>query len=193
MKEKQSKSFNFTEAMERLIRHISKVCPEFSHLDSERIIVATLQTRSPGLHGVYASVQPLRFKDGERMIKRRGRTYIMPEVRHDGKEILYIIYFALPRFLNLWFEEKLTTIFHELYHISPQFNGDLRRFPGRNYAHGHSRKKYNELLQPLIAEYISNAEAKEMTEFLRQNFQELEERYGKVVGTKIKPPRPSLA
>ena len=30
-------------------------------------------------------------------------------------------------FLDQTFEEKLVTVFHELYHISPAFDGDLRR------------------------------------------------------------------
>jgi hypothetical protein len=34
--------------------------------------------------------------------------------------------------------------FHELYHVSPAFDGDIRRF-GKNDAHGSSTKQYNAL------------------------------------------------
>lgn len=193
MASRQSKTFDITAALERLIKHIALNCQEFSHIDIERIIVSTFRTRSPGMHGVYASLQPLRFKNGEREVKRKGRTYVMPEIRQGDKEILYIIYFAVPRFLNLSFEEKLTTIFHELYHISPQFNGDLRRFAGKNYAHGHSRKRYNENLQKFINHYLSLDGTETMTEFLRHDFKSLEKRKGALIGTRIKPPKPMLA
>ena len=52
-----------------------------------------------------------------------------------GVEMLYILKFYLPRFQNEPFEEKLTTIFHELWHISSDFNGDIRRHSGRCYVH----------------------------------------------------------
>ena len=47
--------------------------------------------------------------------------------------------------------ERLLTLVHELYHISPRCDGDLRRFKGRNHAHGHSRKAYDAMLAPVCA------------------------------------------
>jgi len=184
--------FNFTEAMERLITHISETCPEFAHVEPERMLVSHIRTRSPGIHGVYASCQPLRFENGERTTKRRERTFSMPEVVVDGSEILYIVYFALPRFMNLDFETKLTTVFHELYHIGPTFNGDLRRFPGKNYAHGHSRKVFNDRVRVFSHKYLMNPEALEYTTFLNGSFKELEIKYGSIVGTYVRPPKPRL-
>ena len=68
--------------------------------------------------------------------------------------MLYIVYFLVPRFFNLPLREKLITIFHELYHVSPGFDGDIRRFPGRNYAHGASRKRYNAEMAGLVDGYL---------------------------------------
>lgn len=185
--------FDYTEAMERLICDIAARCPEFAHIDPDRIIVAYTQTRSPGAHGMYASVHPLRFEDGKRTTKKRGRTYVMPEVRVDGTEVLYFIYFALPRFADLDFQTKMVTVFHELYHIAPSFNGDIRRFPGKNYAHGRSRKRYNERVQALADNYMAVEGSDQTTAFLRMSFDELRKRYGGAAGRRVKPPRPQPA
>ena len=184
--------FDYTEAMECLIRHIIAHCPEFAHVDMERVVVASIQTRSPGAHGVYASVQPLRFKGGAGTMKRRGRTYAMPVVRVDETEMKYIMYFALPRFAELDFATKMTTVFHELYHIGPKFDGDIRRFAGKNYAHGHSRKKFNALVQCFADEYLGLPESELPTDFLRLTFKDLQARYGGVEGRRVRPPRPKL-
>ena len=58
--------------------------------------------------------------------------------------MLYVMTFCLPRFLNQDFDEKIVTLFHELYHISPAFDGDLRRHGGRYQVHTHSQKNYDE-------------------------------------------------
>ncbi|HEY3297989.1 MAG TPA: putative metallopeptidase [Armatimonadota bacterium] len=182
--------FDFSEAMHGLIRHITAVRPEFAHVRPEELLVSYIVTRSPGVHGIYASCQPLRFKGGERTHQHRGRTYSMPEVKMNGKEMLYILYFAMPRFMNLDFETKMTTVFHELYHVSPKFNGDIRRFRGKNYAHGHSRKVFNQKVWGMASEYLAMPESSETTAFLRMSFDDLAREYGKVVGTKIRPPKP---
>ncbi len=52
--------------------------------------------------------------------------------------MLYLVTFCLPRFLDQDFDDKFITLFHELYHISPRFEGDLRRHEGRCALHSHS-------------------------------------------------------
>lgn len=183
--------FDFTKAMTRLMFHIVDVTPDFYHVEPDRVMVAYNKCRSAGIHGVYASCQPLRFEGGERTKTFRGRLYEMPTVVEDGVERMYIIYFMLPRFMNLDFETKLTTVFHEIYHISPKFNGDIRRFKGKNYAHGHSRKVYNDRMKALMAEYLTKPGAEEFTSFLRPSFKDLVSKHGGVVGTTVRPPRPS--
>ena len=46
--------------------------------------------------------------------------------------------------MNTSVEEKLSTVLHELWLISPMFNGDLRRHEGRCYAHGPSQSNYDD-------------------------------------------------
>lgn len=110
------------------------------------------------MHGVYARIAPLRFAGGAReAVRRRGRllrTYRLPALRHADRDILYIIYLMIPRFLRLSPREKLNTLVHELYHISEACDGDIRRFPGRNFAHGSSRRRFDRTIDTLVASYL---------------------------------------
>lgn len=145
------------------------------------------------MHGTYAKIYPLRFKDGEKstLFKRRGRLfkYSMPAVTVDEKEMLYIICFMIPRFMNRPLRDKLITIIHELYHISPDFNGDIRRFPGKNYAHGSSRDKYNKVIGDFVDEYMQMPGSAEHLHFLSVDMDELRRNYKMIVGKKLSVPK----
>ena len=182
--------FDYAEAMESLIRHIVASCPGLAHIRCDEVVVSFIRTRSPGPHGIYASLMPLRFEGGSTTAKRRGRTYEMPKVVHKGNEALYIAYFALPRFANLSFDEKLTTVFHELWHIGPEFDGDIRRFAGKYYAHGKSRKRFNDAIRGMMDEYVKLPGADERLAFLRMSFDEMESLHGRVTGARVRPPKP---
>jgi hypothetical protein len=126
------------------------------------------------------------------METRRGLkkvVYSMPDVTYRGIDILYVIYFLVPRFLNLPLREKLITIFHELYHISPEFDGDIRRFPGKNYAHGSSRKRYNALMASLVEDYLGKLEDAGLVDFLEGDMAAIRARHRVMVGRKFPAPR----
>ena len=42
--------FDFSNAIERLICHIRASCPDFAHVELDRVIIACMQARSPGAH-----------------------------------------------------------------------------------------------------------------------------------------------
>lgn len=162
---------------------IASQVSDFQHIRHDHIWTSVSQCRNSAGHGVYASVLPLRFKEGAREVIRRGVRYSRVPLFNGDHEILYIVTYFLPRFCNLGFEQKMKTIFHELYHISPEFNGDIRRFPGRNYAHGVSRKKYDECLKPLIQQYLSvRGESHSILAFLHDDFESLMKERGRIVG-----------
>ena len=126
------RGFNFSSHMTALCHDISERVDDLSHVRMERVAVSVAQTRSAAQYGMWASLTPLRFKDGATQTVRRGRTYKMPRIfKPDGTEALYILTFYLPRFLTLSFTDRIATVCHELFHISPYFDGDIRRFPGR--------------------------------------------------------------
>lgn len=186
-------TLNLTGEMEKLIGDIVLQVPEFNHIEPARVLVCVASARGGGVHGTYAKIHPLRFPGGSRHTEaRRGLkkvTYSMPTVTSRGTDILYVIYFLVPRFLNLPLREKLVTIFHELYHISPQFDGDIRRFPGKNYAHGSSRKRYNALMEQMVDGYLRKLEHDSMVSFLEGDMAAIRSRHKVVVGRRLPPPR----
>ena len=186
-------TLNLTLELERLIADIVRQVDEFSHIDPARVMVCVATTRGGGIHGTYAKIHPLRFENGERSTTvRRGRrtmTCTMPAVSHRGVEMLYVVYFLVPRFLNLTLREKLVTVFHELYHVSPEFNGDIRRFPGKNYAHGSSTKQYNAYMAKLVDTWLAQLEDRRMVSFLEGDMNAIRERFQTIVGRKFPAPK----
>lgn len=182
--------FDFTAHMRGLCDDVCARLPEYAHIDPGRMAVVFSQTRRDGAHGMHASLTPLRFKDGAETTVRRGRRYrVEPVVNERQRLCLYLLRFYLPRFLDLPFEEKLITVCHELWHVSPAFDGDLRRHEGRCYAHGASRSAYDDQMRSLVRRWLDARPPRELWEFLELDFRRLTERYGQVVGLRIRQPR----
>ncbi|MBI1922166.1 MAG: hypothetical protein HYS23_13920 [Geobacter sp.] len=186
-------TLNLTAELEGLIADISSRMEEFRHIDPQKVLLCVSTTRTGGVHGTFAKIHPLRFEDGSRTaVIRRGRRSFrceMPSINRQGEEMLYVIYFLVPRFLNLPLREKLITILHELYHISPSFNGDLRRFPGRNYAHGSSLMAYNDRMAKLVDAYLLLTGSGQRIAFLDGDLEALRARHRMIVGRKMPMPR----
>jgi len=175
--------------MHRLIRAIADGSNRFRHIDAERMLVSLTPARSKSSYGLHAKIIPMRFPGGRRSITRRGRSYQMPTITARGREILYIVYFCLPRFQDQSFNDKLSTVFHELYHISPKFNGDLRRFKGRNAVHGPSWKEYERKMSEYAEDYLATCTDSSVHGFLRFSYRELTDRYGQIVGLRVREPQ----
>lgn len=182
--------FDFTGYMRRLCEDLAGRLPEFRHIDMRRVAVRACQVRCRGLHGVQATLTPLRFAGGELEMVRRGRRYTVERLYDaDGREMLYLLSFYLPRFLNHSLEEKLATVCHELWHIGPSFGGDLRRHEGRCYAHGPSEQQYHAAMIELARHWLALGPPAELHAPLRCNFRQLASRYGRVLGAKIPTPK----
>lgn len=189
-------TLNLTGELERLIRDIVARTPELQHICTEKLLLCVSSGR-PTAGGSLAKIHPLRFAGGEKSVQtRRGRRSVlctMPTIVHQGEEMLYVIYFLVPRFLELSFREKMITIFHELYHISPDCDGDIRRFPGRNYAHGSSTKSYNLLMGQLVDRYLERLQDHSALEFLKGNLSDLRSRHRSIVARRLPAPRISIS
>jgi len=183
--------FDYAACMRSLIEDIVSCCEVFGHIDMSSVLVGCIKARKSGNTGLYARTVPLRFENGSFMATRRGCVYRVPRVIHEGNEILYIISFCLPRFQDLSFEGKITTIFHELYHISPRFDGDIRRFRGKNYVHG-SQKKYDELVKTFAQEYMAGQSHSGLIGFLKLSWEELSREHGAIRWTIYRAPKPEL-
>ncbi|MBI4567845.1 MAG: hypothetical protein HY719_05545 [Planctomycetes bacterium] len=174
--------FNFTDAAHRLFERVVAAIPEFAHVDPARVLTTFAQCRSRDKHGYFAKVTPLRFKGGAEETVMRGVRWRWPKVNYQRREMLYLVTYYQPRFQNLpTLAEKLHTVIHEMYHISPGFNGDIRRFPGKNYAHGRSREWYDRQCRHFVDQVLARV-APEHYAFLQHDFAGLESRYGPVTG-----------
>jgi predicted metallopeptidase len=182
--------FDLTLHLRRLCEDMVQRLGELAHIDMTRVAVTFAQARRPTSHGIYASLTPLRFKNGETTTIRRGRPHTIERVRdREGREMLYILSVYLPRFQNLDFREKLITVLHELWHISPDFTGDIRRHEGRYHAHTHSQAEYDEHMGCLADRWLATAPAESLYAFLHDDFHQLLARHGKVVGIRLRRPR----
>lgn len=186
----KSLDFDFTDQLRRLCADMVARLPQLSHIDLDRILVAFGQTRKQTAHGLYASLTPLRFRNGSLTEKRRGRLYTVQRVFDQrGREMFYILTFYLPRFMELDFRAKLVTILHELWHVSPDFNGDLRRHPGRCYAHTHSQQGYDAEMDRLAQQWLASTPPAVLYDFLRGSFADLIAQHRRIHGVKIRRPK----
>jgi hypothetical protein len=182
--------FDFCGHIRRLCADMTARCSALRHIDVSRLLFAVTQARNDHAHGLQARVTPLRFAEGKLTRLRRGVTYQVQRYFLDSHEFLYLVTFCLPRFLDQDFGDKLITLFHELYHISPTFDGDLRRHEGRYAIHSHSQRAYDEHMRDLARAYLDSKPDPALHAFLRLNFAQLIDRHASVVGVVV--PRPKV-
>ncbi len=182
--------FDLTAALTRLIADITTRLPVFNHIDPTRLLVTLSPARKPGPFGLQARCTPLRLKHGAEAKRMRGREYRVQRYIVDGRVLLYLVTFVVPRFLDLSPREKLITVIHELYHIGPNFDGDLRRHEGRCYAHTGSQRKYDAAMDRLTTEYLATNPNPVMVEWLKPDAAGLANLFGGAVGVTV--PRPVL-
>jgi hypothetical protein len=183
------KGFDFTRAMRVLCHDVTQRLDEFRHVRIDDMAVTFAQARRRVSHGLQAKLTPMRFEEGSLFTRRGGRTWTLERLYDGNREMLYILTFYLPRFLDHSFREKLVTVFHELYHISPDFNGDIRRMNGRYHVHTHSQDEYDRAMGALVGEYLRRSPPPECIDFLRPDFRGLVARYGAVLGKRIAAPK----
>jgi predicted metallopeptidase len=182
--------FDFTGHMRRLCEDMAARLDQLRHIDMSRVAVSFAQTRRAGSQGMFASLTPLRFAGGQaHTVRRKRRWGIQRLYDPDGREMLYILTFYLPRYLDLPLGEKLTTALHELWHIGPDFDGDLRRLGARCYAHGSSQKRYDAHIAALSERWLSLNPPETLYGFLRLKFSDLLARHGRVFGRRVPAPK----
>lgn len=182
--------FDFTLHMRELCADICGRLPDLTHVRMDRVAVRFCQVRKGVAHGLQASLTPLRFAGGAPTMSRNGRAWaIQRVVGPGGHEMLYLLSFYLPRYLNQSFVEKLATVFHELWHISPHFDGDVRRLAGRCYAHGPNEREFHASMADLADRWLARNPPASLYRFLAYDFGQLRQRHGVVRGTRIATPK----
>jgi len=181
--------FDFSTRMRELCRDIADRCPTLAHIDPAVMLVTFTASRSESRYGLQARVTPLRDANGSAFSLRRGTLFRVQRYVVDGVEQRYILTFCLPRFLNRPFEQKLVTVFHELYHIGPKFDGDLRRHAGRCRYHTHSKSGYDARMAELAHAYLAHHPDPALFHFLHSNFEPLWKRHGGIYGVVVPQPK----
>lgn len=188
----QDEKFDLTEILTEIIDLIIQNTGIFRHIDMKRVLVCTASNRKNSRGGTYGKLIPLKFKDGESVQRYRGRYYTIPGIINNDIEQMYIIYFYVPRFFDLDPVEKLRVIFHELYHISESFNGDIRRMGRRKKAHGFSTKRFNSLFDEELQSFNTFISKTPYFEFLKMDTQRLRKKYRRIYSRRMKIPKPVI-
>lgn len=175
------KSFNYADALRVVCRDICAKTPIFQRYNLDYVDFVCGKSNN-NRYGGLASLTSLRFEGGALATFRRGAFWKTPElVDANGRTLLYILTVYVPRFWNLSLSEKIQTLTHELYHIAPDFNGDVRRFPGKNYAHGSSKKKYDAVVAKYAGDWLAHDPDPRIWGFLQNNEAELTRRFEKIM------------
>src|SRR5437588_5195776 len=181
---------DFCGRVRRLCEDVTAKCPALGHVRMPHVLLSFTPCRNRSPYGLQARVTPLRFRDGE-LTRRHGTVeYQVQRYFVDGREMLYVLTFCLPRFLDQPFEEKLVTVFHELYHVNPAFDGDLRRHGGRYAVHSRSKKDYDDRMAELVRGYLAGHPDPGELGFLRSRASQLWRDHGGIVGVTV--PRPKM-
>lgn len=180
--------------LDQLTRELAAEFIELSHIDVDVVLFTYSRSRRPGRGGLLARITPLRGEEGSRQLERhRGswlETWEYPQFKHGECEILYLITLLMPRFLHLEPRERLATIIHELWHISPACDGDIRRFPGKRYAHGDPSHGYHTLVDDLTDRYLHNRD--NLPALLTLPVESWQEGHVRLDGLRIRKPRARL-
>jgi len=182
--------FDFTHHMRRLCAALSADLAELAHIDISRVAICFSHARKRVPYGIWASLTPLRFAGGSLTTQRGRRTWTIQRLYGvDGREMFYILRFYLPRFFDQTLDEKLNTVIHELWHIGPDFDGDLRRHDGRCYAHGSSQKQYDAQIERLLRKWLDSRPDPVLYDFLGGSMEDLIDRHGGMHGLRVARPR----
>jgi len=129
---------NFNRAIRSLLRHVSATMPEFSHIRPSRILVVGGEARRASR----GTVKPLAYS-----AKGRRQKSI---VRIKGRRMLYCITLRPLFFRSSTPQARIETLLHELFHISPAFDGTLD--PARRHAS--AGKRFERKLRPIVKRYL---------------------------------------
>jgi hypothetical protein len=203
---------NYTERLSLLMQDIVTRVEALSFIDMADVLVFARHGRSTA-EGAFATCHCLTLPPSEPgyyfwrdrntgRITRRSEWFVTksPSVSIGGRGVKYMISFALPRFCDqtlgrsrkerfypaagqAWMA-KLDTVVHELFHIAPDQSGIRRldRGDGTYSTHCHSPRFFEQVAE-MVSDYLDTRPDPSAYDFLRDDFEALESRFGGVVGT----------
>ncbi|PWT79466.1 MAG: hypothetical protein C5B57_13890 [Blastocatellia bacterium] len=202
---------NYTERLAHLMQDVVTRVPTLSFIDPADLLVFARAGRT-NADGPFATCHCLTLPPSEQgyyfwrdrssgRITRRSEWFVTksPVVTLGGRQVKYMISFALPRFCDQsvgrtrkerlypggepWLA-KLDTVVHELFHIDPDHNGIRRieREDGTYSAHCHGDHFFQQVAD-MVSTYLDSRPEPEVYDFLRHDFDALDKRFGGVVAT----------
>lgn len=132
---------NINQTVRALIRDVAQRLPEFSHIKPSRILVVAGEAR----RGSRGTVKPLSRQRGA---ANPGRP--KPVVKIRGRRMLYCITLRPLFFRSSTPRGRITTLMHELFHISPRFDGTL----DERRRHASMGRNFGVELRPLVRRYL---------------------------------------
>jgi hypothetical protein len=202
---------NYTERLTLLMQDIVGRVPTLAFIDIADMLVFARSGRS-NAEGAFATCHCLSLPPSEPgyyfwrdrtsgKITRRSEWFVTksPSVTIGSRPLKYLISFALPRFCDQSLDRtrkerfypgadpwlaKLDTVVHELYHIDPEQNGIRRieRGDGTYSAHSHGHRFFEQVAD-MVVTYLDSRPDPETYDFLRHDFDTLDQRFGGIVGT----------
>jgi hypothetical protein len=202
---------NYTERLACLMQDVVTRVPTLSFIDPADVLVFARAGRSDA-DGPFATCHCLTLPQSEQgyyfwrdrssgRITRRSEWFVTksPVVTIGGRQVKYMISFALPRFCDQsvgrtrkerlypggepWMA-KLDTIVHELFHIDPENSGIRRieREDGTYSAHCHGDRFFQQVAD-MVTTYLDSGPDPAVYEFLRHDFNALEKQFGGIAAT----------
>lgn len=141
---------NLTEGLREAAGEICTWVPELARIDVSRVQFSLFYARQAKRTLTYARCYPL-----SREVRQIGRRWyaLEPIYTPQRRKARYIVAFAWKRYWNLSPRKRLETLVHELYHISPRFDGELRSFETGGF-HGHGLRWFDRQVRELMETYI---------------------------------------
>ena len=130
---------NATLLCRRVVEDIAKKLPEMAHVRASRILFVAGEAR----RGSRATVRPL------------GATGT-PAVKLRNKRALYAVTLRPKFFRASTPEQRVETLLHELFHISPAFDGTLAEERRHSLL---PARRFEAFLKPLLRRYLAKADA----------------------------------
>src|SRR5262245_18934172 len=205
---------NYTERLTLLMQDIVTRVPTLSFINVADVLVFARSGRT-NAEGAFATCHCLTLPRSEpgyyfwrdrtsKRITRRSDWFVTksPSVSLGGRDVKYMISFALPRYCDQSLDRsrkekfypgaepwiaKLDTVVHELYHIDPQLSGIRRieREDGTYSANCHGQQFFEQVAD-MVHTYLGNKPSAAAMDFLKHDFASLEAEFGGVVATSFR-------
>ena len=155
-------------------------------------LVCLSSNRDGSKGATYGKVVPLCYLNGSQSVIYKNQKYTMPLVKKNNNIIKYLLYIYLPKFFDLSVKGKLYVLFHELYHINPNFDGDIRNMGNFKRVHGYSIKYFNSFFIKELEDFEKYIKLTSYQNFLEMDHNFFKNNYLSIKGFKVKIPKPTI-